>query len=152
MFARHHVPNKALVVFEFGQSLHRAHQNVVVAKEFIEQKPTEPITEALVFRRICKRKRREVKCACVQAQSSQITNQKAIKLFQQKKIHVPSVTSFTEMLSRCRVFGDNRRKPYSSAYSTIYFSSGKTVERGMTDSKWSIRDLCKEIIVGDQHQ
>jgi hypothetical protein len=32
----------------------------------------------------------------------------------------------TVMLSFCLVLGDNRRNPYSRAYSTMYFSSGHT--------------------------
>ena len=39
----------------------------------------------------------------------------------------PKVTSITVILSFCLVRGDSRRKPYSSEYSTIYFSSGQTV-------------------------
>ena len=46
--------------------------------------------------------------------------------FWQGGSHWPRVTKVTVMLSLCLVLGDSRRKPYSKAYSTMYFSSGHT--------------------------
>lgn len=59
----------------------------------------------------------------------------------EKKFALPSVTNITVILRRSRVLGDNRRKPYSNEYSTMYFSSGHTEKNHQKTCNW----LCLEI-------